>query len=206
MRYKGSPTHPAFDNLRVRHMYRKIIKTTPFGSVGIIWTGFNSHPKIIQILLSKDKLSAEDRASQLYPNASASSCPEIDAVAFKIKGLLEGDDIAISLDVADLGVCSAFQQSVLRAEYGIPRGRVSAYGLIAEHIGKHNGARAVGTALARNPFPLIVPCHRAIRSDRRLGGFQNGVKMKQALLEMEGVSFDDAGRVVCDRLHYERVS
>ena len=68
-----------------------------------------------------------------------------------------------------------FQESVLRAEATeIPRGRVSTYKLIAEHVGTHNGARAVGTALARNPFPLIVPCHRAIRSDRRLGGYQGG--------------------------------
>lgn len=189
----------------VRHMNRKIIKTTPFGSVGIIWTGF-SNPQIIRVLLSKNRLSAEDQASQLYPNSPASSCAAVDAVASAIKGILEGDDIEISLDVADFGACSDFQQSVLRAEYCIPRGRVSTYRLIAEHIGKQNGARAVGTALAHNPFPLIVPCHRAIRSDRKLGGYQGGLEMKRALLEKEGIPFDDAGRVVCDQFHYERAS
>jgi O-6-methylguanine DNA methyltransferase len=56
-------------------------------------------------------------------------------------------------------------------------------------------ARAVGTALARNPFPLIIPCHRVVRSDGMLGGFGGGLKMKKALLEMEGVAFDRSGRV-----------
>jgi alkylated DNA nucleotide flippase Atl1 len=60
------------------------------------------------------------------------------------------------------------------------------------------GVRAVGTALARNPFPLVVPCHRAVRSDRTLGGFQGGLEMKRALLEMEGVEFDSKNRVQPD--------
>ena len=54
---------------------------------------------------------------------------------------------------------------------------------------------AVGTALARNPFPLIIPCHRVVRSDGMLGDFGGGLKMKKAFLEMEGVAFDRSGRV-----------
>ncbi|MBL7180932.1 MAG: MGMT family protein [Desulfobacterales bacterium] len=186
-------------------MNKKIIKSTPFGSVGVIWTGFNDNPRIIRVLLSKPGLCAEEQVAEIYPNSQASSCAEVDAVADAIKGLLEGDDIEISLDVADLDMCSVFQQSVLRAEYRIPRGSISTYQLIAEYLGKRNGARAVGNALANNPFPLIVPCHRAIRSDRQLGGYQGGLEMKRALLEMEGITFDDAGRVVCEQLHYERI-
>jgi len=185
---------------------RKIIKRTPFGSVEIIWTALNSDPKIVRVLLSKPDLSAEERLFQLYPNSVISSCAEIDLVAAAIQGLLEGEDRNIPLDVADWSVCSPFQKSVLRAESGIPRGSVSTYKLIAEQVGKHNGARAVGSALARNPFPLIVPCHRAIRSDRRLGGYQGGLKMKRALLEMEGVPFDDADRVVCEQFYYDQGS
>ena len=70
------------------------------------------------------------------------------------------------------------------------------------HIGNARGARAVGTALAHNPFPIIVPCHRAIRTDGTLGGFQGGIAMKRALLEMEGVLFDGADRVMAGRLFY----
>jgi len=185
-------------------MNRKIVKSTPFGSVGVIWIGLDNDPKIIRILLSKPGLSAEDQVSGLYPNSQESSCTEIDHVAASIKGLLEGEAIEFSLDVADLSLCTGFQQLVLRAEHGIPRGSISTYQLIAEHLGKRNGARAVGNALANNPFPLIVPCHRAIRSDRHLGGYQGGLDMKRALLEKEGISFDNAGRVVCAQFHYER--
>jgi methylated-DNA-[protein]-cysteine S-methyltransferase len=184
-------------------MNRKIIKSTPFGSVGVIWTELNDNPKVVRILLSKPGLSAEDQVSELYPNLQASSCAEIGDIATAIKGLLEGEEIKFSLDVADLSLCTEFQQLVLRAEQRIPRGSISTYQLIAEYLGKRNGARAVGNALANNPFPLIVPCHRAVRSDRHLGGYQGGLEMKRALLEREGIPFDDAGRVACTQFYYE---
>ena len=137
--------------------------------------------------------------------AQASSCAEIDDVVTAIKRLFEGEEIKFSLDVAELTLCTEFQQLVLRTEHGIPRGMISTYRRIAEYLGKRNGARAVGNALANNPFPLIVPCHRAIRSDRHLGGYQVGLEMKRALLEKEGVVFDDTGRVACVQFHYERI-
>ena len=186
-------------------MNKKIIKSTPFGSVGVIWTGLNDNPKIVRILLSKPGLSAEDQVSELYPNLKAFSCAEIDDVATAIKRLLEGEDIELSLNIADLSLCTEFQQLVLRAEHRIPRGSISTYQLIAEYLGKRNGARAVGNALANNPFPLIVPCHRAVRSDRYLGGYQGGLEMKRALLEKEGIPFDEAGRVSGMQFHYKRI-
>ena len=157
---------------------------------------------IVQVMLSKPDFSAEDQAFRLYPNSQMASCVEIDVVASSIKAFLEGEDIVISLDVANLDLCSSFQQSVLRAEHGIPRGCVSTYQLLAAHLGKQNGARAVGNALANNPFPLIVPCHRAIRSDLHLGGYQGGLEMKRALLAQEGIGYDAAGRVICSRFYY----
>ena len=91
---------------------------------------------------------------------------------------------------------------MLQAEHGIPRGTVSTYQRIARHLGNAHGARAVGTALAHNPFPIIIPCHRAIRSDRTLGGYQGGLRMKRALLEMEGIPFNDRGRIMTEELYY----
>jgi len=148
-------------------------------------------------------LSAEDTISTLYPDSQIASCSEIESVADAIKGIFEGNDIGIPLDVVDLASCSEFQQSVLRAEYRIPRGSVSTYHLIAKHVGNQNGARAVGNALSANPFPVIVPCRRAIRSDRHLGGYQGGLAMKQALLYKENIRFDIGGRVICNHFHYE---
>ena len=172
--------------------------------MAIIWTTGSQTPKIVQVLLSKPELSAEDRVYELYPKSRASSCAQIDDTANAIKRLLEGEAIDFSLDLVDLRLCGEFQKRVLRAEHQIPRGSISTYGLMATHLGKPNGARAVGNALANNPFPLIVPCHRAIRSDRHLGGYQGGLEMKRALLEREGIAFDKAGRVECPRFHYER--
>jgi methylated-DNA-[protein]-cysteine S-methyltransferase len=56
--------------------------------------------------------------------------------------------------------------------------------------------------LANNPFPIIIPCHRAVRSNRTLGGYQGGLAMKRALLEMEGIRFDDTGRIATKDFFY----
>ncbi|MBN1485705.1 MAG: MGMT family protein [Chloroflexia bacterium] len=98
--------------------------------------------------------------------------------------------------------CTDFQQRVLLAERDIPRGWVSTYGLIARHLGLPGGARAVGQALAGNPFPIVIPCHRAIRSDGRLGGFQGGEEMKRALLRLEDLEVTADGKVRQPRLYY----
>lgn len=133
-------------------------------------------------------------------------CAEVDSVAEGIEAFLSGDDIRFSLDCVRLDLCSGFQQKVLRAEHGIPRGRVSTYRLIARRLGSPSAARAVGAALAANPFPIIIPCHRAVRSDRTLGGYQGGREMKRTLLEMERLRFDESGRVVTQHFYYgERV-
>jgi methylated-DNA-[protein]-cysteine S-methyltransferase len=71
-------------------------------------------------------------------------------------------------------------------------------------VGAPGGARAVGIVMAGNPFPLIVPCHRTVKSDLHIGGFQSGVEMKRLLLEREGIFFDKAGRVICKRFHYDK--
>ena len=183
-------------------MNTKLIPATPFGPIVLVWSELRGRPKIFRVLLSQPGLSAADRATALFPEAVRSSCPEIDDLASSIRAFLRGQTVAFPLDVAVLSACPPFQQSVLRAEHAIPRGRVSTYGLIARRLGDSHAARAVGNALATNPFPLIVPCHRAVKSDGSLGGFQGGPAMKRALLEREGIPFDRAGRVAGRRFHY----
>jgi len=186
-------------------MYRKHIVTTSFGPLVVIWAEYHRGPIIVQVILSNPMIPAEEKAAQLFPGTLVLSCAEIDKTATSLQGILEGDDIEFPLNIVDLSLCSTFQQSVLHAEHRIPRGHVSSYRNIAEHIGKPKGARAVGAALAHNPFPLIVPCHRAIRSDRNLGGYQGGLDMKRALLEKEGHVFDNAGRIIRQRFFYQKV-
>jgi methylated-DNA-[protein]-cysteine S-methyltransferase len=181
----------------------KIIKSTPFGPVAILWSILNDHPNITRVLISKPDYSAVEQVAHIYPEVLLSSCREIDAVATDIKAFLKGENVTFSLDMVTLDMFPPFQKAVLHAEYLIPRGSVSTYKLIASYLGKDQAARAVGNALASNPFPIIVPCHRAIRSDGHLGGFQGGFYMKQVLLENEGVKIDEMGLVVNPRLHYQ---
>ena len=102
-----------------------------------------------------------------------------------IRDYLVGAPRDFSLDLLDLSQCYAFQRKVLREEHLIPYGDVVTYGWIAERVGSPNAARAVGTALARNPFPIVIPCHRCIRSDGSIGGFQRPGQ-KRELLVLEG--------------------
>jgi len=145
----------------------------------ILWSVYKKKPKILRIVLSKNPKS--------FPNSIASSSPEINALVNQLEKFLNGKDVRFPLSILRLDLCSVFQQKVLAAVYAIPRGRISTYQLIAKQIGKSKTARAVGAALATNPFPLMIPCHRVIRADGSLGGYQGGLKMKQALLRMDGV-------------------
>jgi methylated-DNA-[protein]-cysteine S-methyltransferase len=174
-----------------------------FGQIVALWSRYRGNKlKINRIILSIPGISAPRTMRKVYPNVQPASCSEITTIVNKIRDFLYGENIRFSLDIIRLDICSSFQQQVLRAEYAIPRGRVSTYGLIAKHLGKPTSARAVGTALATNPFPIIIPCHRAIRSDGSLGGFQGGLNMKRALLEMEGIAFRDANHVAIQEFYY----
>ena len=88
----------------------------------------------------------------------------------------------------DWDVLRGFQKDVLLATVEIPFGEVRTYGELAGLLGKPGAARAVGSALARNPMALVIPCHRVVGSDWKLHGFAapDGIKSKARLLELEG--------------------
>ncbi|RPH51275.1 MAG: methylated-DNA--[protein]-cysteine S-methyltransferase [Desulfobacteraceae bacterium] len=179
-----------------------IVRLSPFGLFALFWAGYGGQPKVCRVLLSKPGLPAEELVRKQYPGTELSGCDEIGKVADEIEAFLSGENISFSLDETRIDTCTIFQQDVLRTEHGIPRGYVSTYKRIAEHLGKREGARAVGTALATNPFPIIIPCHRAIRSDGSLGGYQGGLEMKRKLLEMEGITVGDKGCVSALKYFY----
>lgn len=87
----------------------------------------------------------------------------------------------------DWGAMPPFQRAVLEATASVPFGHVDTYAGIARRIGNPRATRAVGNALGRNPIPVIVPCHRVIRSDATLGGYTGGLNIKEHLLSLEGV-------------------
>jgi len=88
---------------------------------------------------------------------------------------------------ADLGSLPSFYRSVLEACLRIPYGQTASYADLARAVGRPNAARAVGGAMARNPLPLVVPCHRVLRADGSIGGYSStyGVDEKSRLLQLE---------------------
>jgi methylated-DNA-[protein]-cysteine S-methyltransferase len=106
----------------------------------------------------------------------------------QIIAYFEGDFVKFNRDIP---LCfdglSPFAVSVLKTCRKIEIGRTVTYGELAKKAGRPNASRAVGSALAKNPMPLIIPCHRIIRSDGKLGGFSapGGIAVKKKMLDLE---------------------
>jgi len=101
----------------------------------------------------------------------------------------------------DLGRVPAFERAALDVANRIPYGEVRSYRWIAEALGHPDAARAVGGAMAGNPVPILLPCHRVVRTDGGLGGYSFGLVRKEALLALERATVPYVGclssRVVC---------
>jgi O-6-methylguanine DNA methyltransferase len=103
-------------------------------------------------------------------------------------GVAEALETGRSSDLRfDLRGLTPFERSVLTVTLQIPPGELRPYGWIAFQIGRPNAVRAVGTALGHNPIPLLIPCHRVIRTDGDTGEYGFGREMKRRLLDAEGV-------------------
>ena len=77
----------------------------------------------------------------------------------------------------------------------VPRGKITTYGELAKAVGLKNGQRAVGTMMKKNPFPVIVPCHRVVKSDGKIGEYVYGVSVKSKMLTKEGIKIKD-GKII----------
>jgi methylated-DNA-[protein]-cysteine S-methyltransferase len=90
-----------------------------------------------------------------------------------------------SFNISLLKRFTPFEQKVYKAILKIPRGETKSYQWVAEKIGHPKAARAVGNALNKNPYTIIIPCHRVVRSDGSLGGYSGGLALKNKLLAEE---------------------
>jgi methylated-DNA-[protein]-cysteine S-methyltransferase len=104
----------------------------------------------------------------------------------QISEYLRGRQRAFTIPL-DLASLPRFHKRALLAARKIPFGRTVTYGELAARAGRPHAARAVGQAMARNPVPLVVPCHRVVAADGNLGGFGGGAAMKRRLLALENV-------------------
>jgi methylated-DNA-[protein]-cysteine S-methyltransferase len=133
------------------------------------------HEKVLELLAAKVSpriLRAPDR---------------LDRAAFEIDQYFAGDrrDFDLALD---LSLSHGFRQSVQRYLPQIAYGHTQSYADIARSVGNPNAIRAVGTACATNPLPIVVPCHRVIRTDGTLGGYAGGLDAKMLLLQLESAA------------------
>ena len=125
------------------------------------------------------------------------------------RALAEGRTRGVPVDLAGL---SEFQAAVLHLAAEIPAGEVRPYGWVAREIGRPGSDRAVGNALAANPVPLVVPCHRVVRADGRFGRYSLGADAnKRLLLEAEGLEVEayespgGAGRALPGQRHHRHL-
>ncbi len=123
------------------------------------------------------------RGSTLYGNPGESV--EAREVARRIEGYFNGEVLKVPLRWLELGQLTALQQKVLMATAEIPYGHTVSYGTLAKKIDRPRAYRFVGSTMGLNPVPLIIPCHRVIKSNGSIGRFGGGTVLKRELLNLE---------------------
>ena len=111
---------------------------------------------------------------------------ELRQVRRQLDDYFEGTRMRFELRL-DRRLIVGFQDATLRATQRVRYGHTTTYGELARRIGSPRAARAIGNALGANPLPIVIPCHRVLRSGGELGGYGGGLARKELLLELEGV-------------------
>ena len=160
---------------------------TAIGRCGIAWSGRGVAG--VQLPEARE-VETRARMTRRFPDArEAPPPPEVRRALDGIAALLRGEASDLSTVVLDMDHVSSFHRRVYEAARDIPPGATLTYGDIAARLGAPGAARAVGQALGRNPFAIVVPCHRVLAAGGKLGGFSanGGVATKRRLLAIEGV-------------------
>lgn len=151
---------------------------------GQLWAGW-SEKGLCWLLPAPDEATFRQQITKRYPTATLEPDPEGGARwASHLAAWLAGRVAELPVDFAGL---TPFERKVLTACQAIPRGEVRSYGELARQVGQPTASRAVGGVMARNPIPLLLPCHRVVQSGGGLGHYSlGGPSVKVALLRLEG--------------------
>ena len=159
---------------------------TALGHCGIAW----GPGGIVAVRLPEaDERGLRARIRRIVPDAVESPPPaDVQPAIDAIVALLDGESCDLATVVLDMERVPEFNRRVYAVARAVPPGETITYGEIAERIGERGAAQAVGQALGRNPFPIVVPCHRVLAADGGLGGFSahGGVATKRRMLAIEG--------------------
>ena len=172
---------------------------SPIGTCGIAWSARGIAG------LQLPEASAEATRARLrrrWPDAIESEPPAgVGRAIERVQGLLKGESVDLSDIPLDLESAPEFHRKIYEVARTIPPGQTMTYGEIARRLGMPHEAREVGQALGRNPVAIIVPCHRVLGADGKMGGFSanGGVATKRRMLEIEGAPEVGAGPLFAPR-------
>ena len=166
---------------------------TSIGRCGIAW----SERGIVAVQLPESR-DIETRARLLrhHPDAiEGPPPPDIQRALDSIVSLMAGEDADLSHAVLDMQRVPPFHRNVYEVARSVPPGATLSYGEVAKQLGSKGSARAVGQALGRNPFAIVVPCHRVLAADGRIGGFSanGGIATKLRMLSIEAACASGQG-------------
>jgi methylated-DNA-[protein]-cysteine S-methyltransferase len=151
-----------------------VVAATPRGLVRLAYTGSRDEGEVV-----------EDLAGKLSPRIL--EAPErLDDVRRELDEYFEGRRVDFEVPI-DWSLTRGFTGKVLRQTARIGYGKTSTYAEVAGRAGSPRAVRAAGNALGSNPIPVVVPCHRVLRTGGALGGYTGGVERKEFLLRLEGV-------------------
>ena len=166
---------------------------TPIGPCGLTW----SADGIAGLQLPESTAEGTRvRVQRRWPEARETLPPAgVQRVIDRVRALLGGEAVEFGDIPLDLGAVPEFHRRVYELARTIPPGRTMTYGEIARRLDSPHDSREVGQALGRNPIAIIVPCHRVLGADGKMGGFSatGGVATKRRILEIEGASAVGAG-------------
>lgn len=141
----------------------------------------------LEITANEEALEALSFVETPERPLDGSSNPVVRQLVKELDRYFAGEPTTFTVPLASEGA-SPFQRRVWDALKEIPYGTTASYGQIAKAVGNPKACRAVGSANGSNRIPIVIPCHRVIKSDGKLGGFGSGVAVKKRLLELEGVT------------------
>ncbi len=147
-----------------------------------------NHLSRLELRSGKREQVRTQLAQELY--GATESAELFGGVERLLRRYAKGDPVDFDVPV-DLTAVKPFTRLVLTEIRRIPYGKIASYGMIAKRLGYASAPRAVGQALKRNPIPIVIPCHRVVKGDGTLGGFDMGLDVKARLLSLEGIRVDD---------------